>query len=274
MNTLAGAILLIIGFGSLALGGQWFFNRFFKQEILEHHHSAGEAMMGVVGTLFSVLLGFMIAFAMERYDNAQMHGEQEANDVASIYWVSQGFSEIDRQRLRDLCRLYVTDVVINEWPKMERGEKIDHGSSAYQELWRAIVMVVAEDSRQGNLQAGLIASMQSLGENRRARILLAQKGLPTVLWGVVILGALITLALSFVFASKYPKVQSFMTVLVATALALNIWLLAAYSSPFSGELKLLPTMFELLQESVFSVSSNASLLYHARFFLEHSIVIA
>ena len=71
MNSLADAILLILGFGSLALAGQWLFNRFFKQEILEHHHSAGEAMMGVVGTLFSVLLGFMIASAMERYDNRQ-----------------------------------------------------------------------------------------------------------------------------------------------------------------------------------------------------------
>lgn len=213
-------------------------------------------MMGVVGTLFSVLLGFMIASAMERYDNAQMHGEQEANDVGSIFWISQGFSDADRQQLRELCISYVDDVVVNEWPKMERDEKIDHGSSAYQELWRAAVVIVAEDNRQGNLQAGLIASMQSLGENRRARILLAQKGLPSVLWGVVILGAIITLALSFVFASKYPKVQGFMTILVATALALNIWLLAAYSSPFSGELKILPTMFELLQESVFSVSDN------------------
>jgi len=36
--------------------------------------------------------------------------------------------------------------------------------------------------------------------------------------------------------------------------------LAAYSSPFSGELKILPTMFELLQESVFSVSILASAL--------------
>lgn len=261
MNTFLYAMILILCFASLALGGQWLFNRLVKREVLEQHHNAADAMLGVVGTLFSVLLGFMIASAMERYDKAQMHGEQEANDVASIFWVSRGFSDIDRPRLRSLCRAYVDDVVTNEWPKMEAGEKISHGSAAYQHLWEASVVVVAEDSRQANLQQGLIVSMQSLGENRRARILLSQKGMPAVLWGVVILGALITLTLSFVFASKFPQVQGFMTVLVATALALNIWLLAAYSSPFSGELKLEPTMFQLLQESVFLVPDDAPRMF-------------
>lgn len=262
MNTLAHAIILILAFTFIALGGQLLVNRFVKREILELHHSAGEAMMGVVGTLFSVLLGFMVASAMNQYSDSQMHCEQEASDIASIFWVSRGFSEIDRSRLRDLCRVYVADVVENEWAKMENGEKINHGSESYQKLWEATVAVVPENGRQGNLQAGLITSMQSLGEHRRARILLAQKGMPGVLWGVVIFGALITLALSYIFASQFPKVQGFMITLVATALALNIWLLAVYSSPFSGELKLEPTMFQLLKESVLIVPDSPTRFLH------------
>lgn len=262
MNTVAHAVILIVIFVSVALIGQWLVSKVVKREVLELHHSAGEAMMGVVGTLFSVLLGFMVASAMDKYHDCQMHGEQEASSVASIFWVARGFSSVDRPRLRALCREYVDEVINVEWPQMEAGKKLNNIADPYQKLWDAAVSVVPENDRQSNLQQGLIASMQNLGEHRRARIILSQKAMPGALWGVIIFGALMTLALSFIFASQFPKVQSFMITLVASALALNIWLLAAYSHPFSGELKLPPSMFLLLRESVLSVPDGKSAFLH------------
>lgn len=47
MYTLGHGALLIVAFVSLALAGQWLVNRSIEQEVLEKHHSAGEAMMGV-----------------------------------------------------------------------------------------------------------------------------------------------------------------------------------------------------------------------------------
>jgi len=262
MNTLPHAILLIAGFVGLALVGQWLVNRWIKTEVLSQHHSAGEAMMGVVGTLFSVLLGFMVASAMDKYHDARMYGEQEASNVASIFRVARGLSDIDRPRLRQLCREYVDHVINDEWPEMERHIRINHGWESYQKLWEATVAVVPENDRQGHLYEGLITSMQELGANRRARINLAQNTMPQALWLVVGLGALITIALSYVFASRFPHVQGFMTTLVATALALNIWLLCAYSDPYSGVLRVKPSMFMLLKESVLVVPDGPSHYLH------------
>lgn len=262
MNTIGHAVLLILGFVGIALCGQYLVNRLVKREVLELHHSAGEAMMGVVGTLFSVLLGFMVAGAMEKYHDALMNGELEASNVASVFRIARGLSDIDRPRIRQLCRDYVDDVVTSEWPKMEQGIKINHGWETYQKLWESVVSAVPENDRQNNLQQGLVGAMQSLGENRRARILLAQKQMPAALWYVVGFGACITLALSYIFASQFPKVQGFMTTLVATALALNVWLLAAYSHPYSGELKIEPTMFRLLKESILVVPDGPSRYLH------------
>ncbi|MBS2006994.1 MAG: DUF4239 domain-containing protein [Cyanobacteria bacterium SZAS TMP-1] len=253
---------MTVVFVALALAGQALVNRIVKQEVLELHHSAGEAMMGVVGTLFSVLLGFMVASAMDRYNDARMHDEQEASNVASIFRVARGLSDIDRPRIRQLCREYVNDVIDNEWPKMEAQVKINHGWETYQELWESTVAVVPENDRQSNLQQGLIASMQSLGEHRRARILLARTSMQPALWWVVGFGAFITMALSYIFASQFPRVQGFMTTLVATALSLNIWLLSAYSHPYSGELKIRPTMFLLLKDSILTVPDTRSRYLH------------
>lgn len=262
MYTLGHALLLIAIFVSLALAGQWIVNHFIKQEDLEKHHSAGEAMMGVVGTLFAVLLGFMIASAMDKYNDARMHDEQEASNVASIFRVARGLSDIDRPRIRQFCREYVDDVIESEWPKMERREKINHGWETYQKLWEAVVATVPENDRQSNLQQGLISSMQNLGEHRRARILLAQTSMQPALWIIVGLGASITILLSYIFASEFPRIQGTMTTLVATAMALNIWMLSAYSHPYSGELKIQPTMFLLLKEAILPVPDGPSRYLH------------
>lgn len=262
MYTLGHALLLIAIFVSLALAGQWVVNHFIKQEDLEKHHSAGEAMMGVVGTLFAVLLGFMVASAMDKYNDARMHDEQEASNVASIFRVARGLSDIDRPRIRQFCREYVDDVIDSEWPKMEHREKINHGWQTYQMLWEAVVATVPENDRQSNLQQGLISSMQSLGEHRRARILLAQTSMQPALWIIVGLGASITIFLSYIFASEFPRIQGTMTTLVATAMALNIWMLSAYSHPYSGELKIKPTMFLLLKEAILTVPDGPSRYLH------------
>ena len=262
MASLLHAIILVIIFISLALVGQLIVNRLVEEEVMRHHHSAGEAMMGVVGTLFSVLLGFMVAAAMERYQGAQMHGEQEASQAASVFRLARGLSDEDRPRLRQLVRDYIDEVLIKEWPEMERGEPINHGWEAYQKLWEASVAVVPESNRQSNLHQNLLAAMQSLGDHRRARVLLAQSGMQTGLWVIVAMGAIITISLSYVFASRFPRVQGFMTTLVAAALALNIWLLSAFSHPFSGELKIHPKVFTLLKQQVLTVPDTPSRFLH------------
>lgn len=262
MNTLTHAVVLVVVFVAIALVGQVTFNKFTKREHLAEHHSAGEAMMGVVGTLFSVLLGFMVASAMDQYHDARMYNESEASNIASIFRIARGLSDKDRPRIRQLCRDYTETVVNSEWPKMEQHIKINHGWETYQKLWEACVAMVPENERQSNLEQPLVESMKSLGENRRARILMAQKEMPPALWWIIAAGAVITLSLSYIFASQFPKIQGFMTTLVATALALNIWLLCAYTQPYSGELALKPTMFHLLQESILIVPDQPSRYLH------------
>ncbi len=262
MNTIAHAIILVCCFVLIALIGQYLVNKVVKIDVLEKHHSAGEAMMGVVGTLFSVLLGFMVASAMGRYQDAQMYGQLEASNVASLFRCARGLSDTDRPRIRQLCRQYVDTVITSEWPLMEKRGKINHGWVVYQELWESVVSVSPENDRESNLHQGMIASMQSLGEQRRARILLSETSLPYVLWLVVGSGAMITVAFTYVFASQFPEVQGFMTTLVAAAMALNIWLLSAYSCPYSGELAIKPTMFQLLKDSVLTVPDTCARFLH------------
>jgi hypothetical protein len=252
----------MFAFVALVLVGQLLVNRTVKKDILDEHRSSAEAMMGVVGTLFSVLIGFMVAGAMGRYQEAQMCAQLEASNVASLFRVARGLSDTDRPRIRQLCRKYVDEVITVEWPLMEKRSKINHGWDTYQELWESVVAAVPENDRQSNLHQGAISSMQSIGDQRRERIMLSRISVPAAQWWVLGFGAVITVAFTFVFTSQFPRVHALMTTLVSTALALNIWLLSAYSNPFSGELKIKPLMFLLLKESVMPVPDTPSRFLH------------
>jgi hypothetical protein len=256
------AALIIFAFVVLVLVGQLLVNRTVRKEILEEHRSSAEAMMGVVGTLFSVLIGFMVAAAMSRYQEAQMCAQLEASNVASLFRVARGLSDTDRPRIRELCRKYVDDVINHEWSLMEQRQKINHGWDTYQELWESVVAVVPENDRQSNLQQAAITSMQAIGDQRRERILLSQITVPLAQWVILGFGALITVAFTYLFTSQFPRVHALLTTLVSSALALNMWLLAAYSNPFSGELEIRPSMFLLLKESVLTVPDTPSRYLH------------
>lgn len=140
--------------------------------------------------------------------------------------------------------------------------KINHGWAGYQELWEGVVAIVPENDRQNNIQQAVNEAMMGVGEHRRARLLLAQQDLPNALWIVIVFGSVITITFTYVFMSQFQHVHGFMTTMVAATLALNIWLLSAYSSPFSGELRIKPLMFLLLNESIFVMPDTRSRYFH------------
>lgn len=262
MNTIASAVILITVLVGVAISGQILFRHFIKPDSLVEQHGPAEAMLGVVGTLYSVLLGFLVAGAMEKYAEAKMHTEMEANGVANIFRLARGFEQEDRIRLRQLCREYSNEVVTIEWPIMEARGKINHHWQSYQKLWEAVVSVSPQNERQNNLHAAAVEAMEDVGMNRRTRILIAKTGPSTTLWMVLGIGAFITIGFTFVFSSKWAGVQALMTSLVAATLGLNMWLLAVYSTPFSGDLKITPDMFEVLKENVFTVPDTPPRFLH------------
>ncbi|MBP7863030.1 DUF4239 domain-containing protein [bacterium] len=262
MNTIASAVILVTVLVGVAISGQIVFRLFVKEDSLVEHHGPAEAMLGVVGTLYSVLLGFLVAGAMEKYAEAKMHTEMEANGVANIFRLARGLEQEDRLRLRNLCRDYSNEVVTIEWPIMESRGKINHNWQAYQKLWEAVVSVNPLNERQINLHAAVVQAMEDVGMNRRTRILIAKTGPSTTLWIVLGIGAFITIGFTFVFSSKWAAIQALMTSLVAATLGLNMWLLAVYSTPFSGDLKINPDMFELLKENVFNTPDTPARYIH------------
>jgi len=100
---------------------------------LQLHHDVADPLLSVVGTLFAVLLGFMVANAMTRFEEARSTVQQEASAVGNIYRTSMGLPSPEREKLQKACDTYVNVVIDEEWPLLSQKKT---SNAAWQSLWR------------------------------------------------------------------------------------------------------------------------------------------
>ncbi len=96
-------------------------------------------------------------------------------------------------------------------------------------------------------------------ESRRTRLVSAQMGVQPILWAVLIVGGLFTVLFTYFFGVESIRAQIIMTTLVALTLALNMFLVFVFGSPFTGDLAVRPDAFKLnlkIYEKVKELDAN------------------
>ncbi|MBX9724925.1 MAG: hypothetical protein K2X81_26200, partial [Candidatus Obscuribacterales bacterium] len=97
------AIIIISVLVVLAIAGQLLTHKMVTTDKLELSQGMIEAMVGVVGTLFSLLLGLLVANAIENYHEISVQVSGEANALANIYRLSEGLPSDQCLKIRELC---------------------------------------------------------------------------------------------------------------------------------------------------------------------------
>jgi hypothetical protein len=248
--------LLILAVGA-AIAGMLFVRRHFDISEMRMNHDVADPLLSVVGTLFSILIGFLVAGAIQRFDEARINVQEEAGALADIFRCSQGLSDPTRSQLQRGCLQYV-DVVINEeWHMMERKEVSPKAWDVYSSLWKSSVTFNPQTQGESNVHEMLLESISKLGNLRTLRFAAMNNQMPLGMWIVVFMGGAAVIAFTYFFEVKNERTQVIMTALVSTVMGLNLFLLANYDYPFSGDVHVAPTAFELDREAFLKLSRLA-----------------
>jgi len=216
-----------------------------SKDTLSSHQAIADPMLNVVATLYAVLLGFVVAAAMDRYEKARDNADTEATSVHTIYHLARGLSDPNRKLIRNSCREYCVTVIHDEWPEMEHGNTSPKAWEAYSKLWDQIMSFSPSNDREVCADEGLVAEMQQLAENRSSRVVALKRTVGPATWLFVWGGAAITMVFTYLLASRGTVMQSVMTALVAVSIGLNMVLLFVIATPFAGDFKVHSTAFEL-----------------------------
>lgn len=245
MNSLSLGLIFVVVSTLMAVGGMLLVRHRFGVENLVHNHEVAGNLLSIIGTLYAVLLGFVIVDAMERQQELRVIVEQEANGVASIFLLAHGLPSEMRLPIQKNCDDYTRAVIYEEWEAMNRDTYSPRALQCAWALFRNITEMQPKSTAETTLHDKLLDQITEMADMRRIRIVSAAHGIPPAMWTILILGGSFTVIFTYFFAVKNLRVQLLMTTMVALTLALNVLLVFLYGSPFAGALAVKPDAFKL-----------------------------
>jgi uncharacterized integral membrane protein len=241
---LAGGLFIVLT-STLAVAGMLYVRKKVGvQQLITHHEVAGH-LLSVIGTLYAVLLGFVVVDAMQHQQDLRVIVDNEATHLCNIYLTAHGLPAELQNSIRNHCKNYAEIVINEEWPILAKGGYSPEAFKNSWGLWKEITTFDPKTPREEAIQQQLISEICQVTESRRTRLVSASHGVAPVMWIVLIVGGLFTLIFTYFFAVENVKTQVLMTVLVSMTLALNIFLVFVFGYPFSGDISVRPDSFKL-----------------------------
>lgn len=236
---------------SVSLLGLVISSRLLHLEVRRKHNEFAGFNSGLVGVVFAVLLAFVAVAAWGSFDKASDAAENEASLAGDLFRDATTVPEPLRTELTTDMRDYV-DVVLNqEWPAMAKGAAFgDNGWTPLYKFQQSLTQMQTSNLTQAAVLSEALRRLNSLYDARRERILAARDHIAPMVWRVVLLGAGLTIVITYLFGMDSFAMHLLMTGTVATALALVIVLIVAFDYPFRGQVQVTPEGFWNVQHGI------------------------
>jgi hypothetical protein len=90
--------------------------------------------------------------------------------------------------------------------------------------------------------------MNELADARNARLVEAGEGIPTVLWGVLVVGGILVVGFTYLFGLENTLVHTLMVAVLALIISSVLFTISVLEHPFSGGVRVGPEPFEVVLE--------------------------
>ena len=198
----------------------------------------------VVGVFYAVLLAFVVVAVWENYRDTETAVRNEAKALVDLHQASYALPEDVGDAMRKHLISYTEQVRDVEWPAMAKGLASSRAANE------------SAQSRRGDLAGkGRTAEgccplsprprpAYDVNDNRNERLDSADGTVPSVLWLVLIAGAVITLGYPSFFGSSNITAQVLMTAALAALVALTAFVAVVLDYPFTGDVQISRAPFE------------------------------
>ncbi len=241
-------LLLVLGVGVLAGGLALSVDRLLRKERREGDIDAIGFVFAVVGVLYAIVLAFVVIEVWSQWTDAQENANREATALIEEYRYAQTLPEAQRLDIQQLCESYANHVIHNEWPQLRRHETVGaEGYALVDRLRTAVEVSKPADTDTDRAQlayTNAVAQATTLAQARDARLAAASTGLPSVLWFVLIGGALVVVAFAYVFDVAGVGVRMILAVGLTVMTVLLLWCIFQLEYPFARQLHIDPSAFQ------------------------------
>lgn len=188
--------------------------------------------------LYSLLLAFVVVTAWQNYSNAATQIEDEISSLSNVMRDSGGLPERLRAPVRADTLGYVRLVVRREWGTLAHGDPDLVSRLRYERIWDRLYGFEPRTEAQSTFFGRVVDRMNEVGRARRLRIYSSSAQVPALLWGVMVVGGVLSVFMLYLYRGGSVRTQAVMIGIVAGFIGFVMFLIYALETPFAGELRL------------------------------------
>jgi hypothetical protein len=234
MLTLAQNIIILV----LVMVGTMLFmtilNRLWPREQRREHNDIIGWQLGILGTTYAVILGFMLYTVWTTFGEANLNAYLEANALRNVYRLAEGLPAPQRMALEQEARSYADAVVDRDWPEMARNQVPEESHLINDAMWKTLMSVKTATPSEIIAEDHAISELSALTEHRRTRLLQSTFRLPTIFWCVLLVGGAVTIISSSMFGSANARLHNMQVFCFTLLITLVLLAIEDVNLPFRG----------------------------------------
>jgi hypothetical protein len=237
----------------LAIIGQVLVQRLVPLPTRRSSTAATGAIYEALCVMFGVSLAFSLFLVSNAFRDAERTLESEAGNLQDIYREAGQLPKPEGGRIRELAESYARVVVEEEWPLIGRGQESQPSPQAEtlsEELEESIEGFEPGTNREQAVHTQLITLADDLGDDRELRLLESRQGVPPILWTILVIGGILTVAFTFLFGVEPPWFHRLAIAALTVVIVLVLYAIYRIEYPFTGEVRVRPDAFELVLQKI------------------------
>jgi hypothetical protein len=234
-------VLLVVGLVvGITLLGVWLARRFVAPTRQGFDAEVSSQLLGVVATVFGLLLAFVVVITFQAYDDAGDNARQEADSLAQIVRDSGALSPADHARVSAAVGAYVRSVVDDEWQRLRDGKESPRAGKDVERLYGAMESVHPSTPAARAFYDDSVRRLNDALSSRRNRLSDASGGLSALIVGLLLLGSFVILGYVVLVGSRSAAFHAVGASAIALVLGFSLAVLLIFNYPYSGDLAVDP----------------------------------
>jgi len=208
----------------------------------------GAAVVQSAMLLYGLVAALTAVGVWQRHSQAAETVSGEATAIASLWRDLGSYPQLQRDQMRDILRGYTEQVINEAWPQLRRGQIPREGVEWMDRLQAQLFTFEPVTEGQKILHAETVHAFNHLVQQRRQRLDAAQTRLPTVLWWVLLPGAMGCMSLCLFFHLESIRFHIILLVGLAMFLAMVLFVIFALDRPLTGDMGIGSDSYQLIYD--------------------------